>query len=131
MILNKADQAIGSIEARARSLAHELRSDSFPLVLADGSDPDGRDWTAFTSALTSRVFADCAGEDPPAATRARHGRLLRQAGEHLRRALAAADRPELAAEDVRLAGRALARVTGEIGVEDILGEVFGRFCIGK
>jgi tRNA modification GTPase len=39
--------------------------------------------------------------------------------------------PELAAEDVRLAARALGMVTGEIGVEDVLGEVFATFCIGK
>ena len=38
---------------------------------------------------------------------------------------------ELAAEDVRLAARALARVTGRIGAEDILDVVFSSFCIGK
>jgi tRNA modification GTPase len=30
-----------------------------------------------------------------------------------------------------LAHRALASITGEFGVEDLLGEIFGRFCIGK
>ena len=39
--------------------------------------------------------------------------------------------PELAAERLRQAGAALERVTGRIGVEEILGEIFGRFCIGK
>jgi tRNA modification GTPase len=39
--------------------------------------------------------------------------------------------PEIVAEDLRLAAHALARVTGRIGVEEILGEIFSRFCIGK
>ena len=39
--------------------------------------------------------------------------------------------PELAGDDLRRAAEALGRVTGAIGVEDILGEVFSTFCIGK
>jgi tRNA modification GTPase len=42
-----------------------------------------------------------------------------------------ADAPELAGDDLRRAADALAAVTGEVGVEDILGEVFSSFCIGK
>jgi tRNA modification GTPase len=38
---------------------------------------------------------------------------------------------ELRAEDLRLAANALGRITGRIDVEDVLGEIFGRFCIGK
>jgi tRNA modification GTPase len=38
---------------------------------------------------------------------------------------------ELIAEDVRLAGQALGRITGRVDVEDILDVVFGEFCIGK
>ncbi|HEY7669950.1 MAG TPA: tRNA uridine-5-carboxymethylaminomethyl(34) synthesis GTPase MnmE [Hyphomicrobium sp.] len=38
---------------------------------------------------------------------------------------------ELRAEDLRLASQALGRITGRVDVEDILGEIFGRFCIGK
>ncbi len=38
---------------------------------------------------------------------------------------------ELRAEDLRRAGHALARLTGRVDVEDVLGEIFGRFCIGK
>lgn len=39
--------------------------------------------------------------------------------------------PELAAEDLRLAERAFSRLVGAVDVEDILGEVFSSFCIGK
>jgi tRNA modification GTPase len=38
---------------------------------------------------------------------------------------------ELKAEGLRLASEAMARMTGEIGIEDVLDDVFGRFCIGK
>jgi tRNA modification GTPase len=38
---------------------------------------------------------------------------------------------ELAAEELRRAAHALGRITGRVGVEDLLGEIFSRFCIGK
>jgi tRNA modification GTPase len=39
--------------------------------------------------------------------------------------------PELMAEDVRLALRALGRITGRVDVEDLLDVIFRDFCIGK
>ncbi len=38
---------------------------------------------------------------------------------------------ELRAEDLRIAANALGRITGRVDVEDVLGEIFARFCIGK
>ena len=67
--------------------------------------------------------------------RTRHVEALRRTLEHLRAAQAhAAVRDaalDLLAEELRLAHRVLASITGEFGVEDLLGEIFGRFCIGK
>jgi tRNA modification GTPase len=38
---------------------------------------------------------------------------------------------ELFAEELRLAQEALAAITGEFSADDLLGEIFSRFCIGK
>ncbi len=46
-------------------------------------------------------------------------------------AVPGAQAPELAAEDLRLAARALGRITGRLGVEDMLDVIFRDFCIGK
>ena len=67
---------------------------------------------------------------PPPLTRARHRAALLAAAEHLDDA-ERADLAELRGEDLRLAMRALGRITGHVGVEDILDTVFSRFCIGK
>ena len=72
-----------------------------------------------------------AGAELPTATRLRHRELLAEALERLQRALILEDDLELAAEDVRLAGRALDRITGRIDPEDVLDRVFSSFCIGK
>jgi tRNA modification GTPase len=83
-------------------------------------------------ALEEIVVAALSGHDFPAITRLRHAQLLADADQHLGRALSELARaPELAAEDVRLAARALGRVTGRIDPEDVLDQVFSRFCIGK
>jgi tRNA modification GTPase len=42
-----------------------------------------------------------------------------------------AELPELTAEELRLALRALGRITGRVDVEDLLDIVFAEFCIGK
>jgi tRNA modification GTPase len=70
----------------------------------------------------------------PALTRARHREALEDCRAALERFLDAADSdktPELAAEDLRLAARALGRITGRVDVEDVLDAIFRDFCIGK
>jgi tRNA modification GTPase len=67
-------------------------------------------------------------------TRARHRAALADAQAHLIRAEAGAAQglgEELVADDLRRAVRALGRITGRVDVEDVLGVIFARFCIGK
>jgi len=63
--------------------------------------------------------------------RERHLRALGQAGEHLARAAAEQGRWELFAEELRLAHEQLSAITGAFTADDLLGEIFSRFCIGK
>lgn len=80
--------------------------------------------------LTRRAAKALEGSGAPALTRARHRAALEEAVENLHHALQAT-LPELAAEDVRLASRALGRITGRVDVEDMLDVIFREFCIGK
>lgn len=63
--------------------------------------------------------------------RERHLRALREAGQHLALAADCGGRVELFAEELKLAQNALSSVTGEFTADDLLGEIFSRFCIGK
>jgi tRNA modification GTPase len=67
---------------------------------------------------------------PPPLTRARHREALVEAQAALGRALVA---PEvaLAAEDLRLAMRAIGRITGTVRIDELLDVIFRDFCIGK
>jgi tRNA modification GTPase len=80
--------------------------------------------------VLAREAASGVGDGSALVTRERHRRALIEAVEaldHFERGLG----PELLAEDLRLALRGLGRVTGRVGVEDILDRVFSTFCIGK
>ena len=67
--------------------------------------------------------------------RTRHVEALRATRAHLTGALAQAARADAAldllAEELRLAHDALGEITGVFGADDLLGEIFSRFCIGK
>jgi len=63
--------------------------------------------------------------------RERHLRALQAARGHLEASAAQLSRPELFAEELRLAQVALGGITGEFTADDLLGEIFSRFCIGK
>lgn len=70
-------------------------------------------------------------EDDVFVARARHLAALETAGLHLAAAAAAVSRLEVYAEELRLAQSALSRITGEFTADDLLGEIFSRFCVGK
>jgi tRNA modification GTPase len=84
--------------------------------------------------LKRRAGLEGAGEDVILA-RARHVEALSQAQQAVARAAlhldAAQPALELFAEELRLAQEALNGITGDFTPDDLLGEIFGRFCIGK
>lgn len=63
--------------------------------------------------------------------RARHLEALSSAGRHLSDAKQQLANTELFAEELREAQGALSSITGEFSADDLLGEIFSRFCIGK
>ena len=63
--------------------------------------------------------------------RERHLRALSRAGGHLATAGTRLEHWELFAEELRLAQLALGEIVGEFSADDLLGEIFSRFCIGK
>ena len=85
------------------------------------------------ASLAERARGLLASGEEPLLTRARYRAALEDAAEALARCAAAPADIELAllAEDLRLATRALGRVTGAVAVEEVLDRIFAEFCIGK
>lgn len=89
---------------------------------------------ALLDVIEARVATAFEGAVAPVVTRARHREALSDALAALERFVGTDGRlarPELAAEELRLAARALGRVTGAVDVEDLLDVIFAEFCIGK
>lgn len=63
--------------------------------------------------------------------RARHLQALQEVEQHLDQAMLQMHAAELVAEELRCAQEALGTITGEFTPDDLLGEIFSRFCIGK
>lgn len=83
-------------------------------------------------ALTTAVREYFGARTGALPTRERHRAALADALTHFDRALALpSPLPELVAEDMRMALRALGGITGRVHVEDLLDRIFKDFCIGK
>lgn len=82
------------------------------------------------AALTTRAAALAETGSRPTLTRARHRSAVTDTVAALERALSSRQL-DLMAEDLRLASRTLGRITGAVGVEDLLDVIFRDFCLGK
>ena len=125
-LITKRDLPTGAAGVWAAEVARRI---GIPSAEFTAKGPSDVAWVQQT--LAERVVEALGGAEPPAATRLRHRELLDEASERLRHALSQEERLELAAEDVRLAARALDRITGRIDPEAVLGRIFSTFCIGK
>jgi tRNA modification GTPase len=94
------------------------------------SATDGRGIAELERWLVQWSSSTICFSEPPLVSRARHRAALERCASFLLEAEGEGD-AVLRAEALRLAARKLGEVTGHVGVEEVLGEIFGRFCIGK
>ncbi|MBF0355427.1 MAG: tRNA uridine-5-carboxymethylaminomethyl(34) synthesis GTPase MnmE [Alphaproteobacteria bacterium] len=117
-----------------RSIAVVSRAD----LALDSSDDDilrisvrtGRGLPELLTAIEQRLAMMVAGGETALITRARHRLALQETVEALER-FAGAVTFDLAAEELRIAARALGRIAGKVSVEELLDQIFSEFCIGK
>ncbi|MDE2401028.1 MAG: tRNA uridine-5-carboxymethylaminomethyl(34) synthesis GTPase MnmE [Burkholderiales bacterium] len=125
-VFNKADSVA---VADLQGLAHEPEG---PLLALSALTGEGLE--ALRRTLLEQAGWQAAPEGVFIA-RQRHVQALRRAREHLEGAQAHAAMADgaldLLAEELRLAHNALGTITGAFSADDLLGEIFTRFCIGK
>ena len=90
----------------------------------------GKGLNAVLDFIKKRVSDELSLKENPALTQIRHREALTECTEALSRSLTA-PQTDLKAEDLRLAARALGKITGQISVDEVLDIVFKDFCIGK
>ena len=118
--VNKTD--LGDDWARA-----ELSGAIYPVSAKTGEGVE-----SLVAAVAAEVEKRLSAREAPPLTRARHRQAASDAIVALSKASESLDRAaELAAEDIRLAARALGRLSGRVDVEDVLDVIFSSFCIGK
>jgi tRNA modification GTPase len=120
IVVNKIDLSSSSAQARDTALGREIRVSA---LSGDGVDILRREML--------KAAGWRAGEEGVFLARARHLEALARAAAHLGRAEGRYTELELFAEELRLVQVALGEITGEVTADDLLGEIFARFCIGK
>lgn len=118
-VINKCD--VASVPAETRLCGRP----TFAISVRTGAGLE-----ALLAALLDAVVERAGLAEAPALTQQRHRRSLEECRDALARAQLASGL-ELLAEDLRLAVRAIGRITGRVDVEDLLDIVFREFCIGK
>lgn len=122
LVVNKAD--LRDVEPAAR------KEETTPIYVVSAKTGAGLD--RLLGALEKEVVDRLGEVEAMPLTRIRHREALEETAAALERAAAEqGPEPALLAEDIRLAARALGRITGRVDVEEMLDVVFSDFCIGK
>ncbi|MBI2713246.1 MAG: tRNA uridine-5-carboxymethylaminomethyl(34) synthesis GTPase MnmE [Rhizobiales bacterium] len=128
----RSNEALKPIVNRelAHKIEHQFTSNEVEFTL---SATTGEGFDQLLAALAGYADNFMAGAESALVTRERHRRALEETLAALRRAQSGevAGREDLLAEELRIAARALGRLTGRVDVEDILDVIFRDFCIGK
>lgn len=132
VIGNKSDllslEGAGASEKIAEKNNFREKNKRLPLKISTRTGQGIEDLlTIFENKITN-IFSV---ESSPVITRDRHRNALTSAAQHLEHSLDSELPIEIACEELRLAARALGRVTGRVEVEEILDALFKNFCIGK
>lgn len=132
----EADPAPSGREWAVRTKADLIDSDSQQQLKAKGFHVVSAKTGLGIDDLIERLAkaAEALAGEPALVTHARQRHALAEAVTRMKAALVLADgaaQEELFAEELRLAAQGLGRVTGRIGVEEVLGEIFKNFCVGK
>ena len=135
---SNVQSALPSLPAGGTRIAVYNKTDLAPQFNVPATEPVAVAVSAKTGAgldsLRSAILNAAgwsAGGEPVFLARERHLRALKGALQHLKRAAAEIERWELFAEELRLGQLSLGSITGEFTADDLLGEIFSRFCIGK
>ncbi len=128
VVINKTDLIDGLVNGQASTIYQEHTLTSFHISAKQGQGID-----AIKSYLQRSCGFEAMAEDGFIA-RERHIQALKEAEKLLHSALSGVGKQlplELVAEDLRLAQQSLGTITGQVSSDDLLGEIFSSFCIGK
>jgi tRNA modification GTPase len=128
IVWNKIDLVSALRIKTLKSIIHKL---DYPCYFISALTESG--FAEFLKAIGSHAEDFLGSSEPALVTRARHRYALENALAALERAVnePLPVREDMVAEELRLAGRALGRLTGRVDVEDVLDVIFRDFCIGK
>jgi len=118
-VQNKIDLTVGEAEAGPSQPAFRISA-----ATGEGFAELLRELTRFAAQYFGSAEAGLI-------TRGRHRLLLAEASASLERSLVLGLAEEILAEELRAAAHSIGRLLGRVDVEDVLGEIFSRFCIGK
>lgn len=118
-VRNKIDLTVGEAEAGPSQPAFRISA-----ATGEGFSELLRELTRFAAQYFGTAEAGLI-------TRDRHRLLLAEASASLERSLVSGLAEEIVAEELRASAHSLGRLLGRVDVEDVLGEIFSRFCIGK